>query len=307
MAGAQLIEALARIPADAEAASEFRYRNPVIERDALYVAVSQSGETADTLAAVQEVKRKGGRVLGVVNVVGSSIARECEGIYLHAGPEVSVASTKAFTSMLVAFALLALYLGRVRDLGASDGARIVAGLQALPERIARVLRDEPAARAVAEAHAGRSSMFFIGRRGGYPIALEGAQKLKEVSYVHAEAYQASELKHGPLALVSPEFPVVAIVPDDDLFEKNVSSVRQVRARRGPVIGVVQERGLAAQAAAVAAGEPLFDDVLVVPGGEPELDPVLLTIPVQLLAYHAAVALGRDVDQPRNLAKSVTVE
>jgi glucosamine--fructose-6-phosphate aminotransferase (isomerizing) len=150
-------------------------------------------------------------------------------------------------------------------------------------------------------------MFFIGRRGGYPIALEGAQKLKEVSYVHAEAYQASELKHGPLALVSPDFPVVAIVPDDDLFDKNVSSVRQVRARRGPVIGVVQERGLAAQAAAVAAGEPLFDDVLVVPRGEPELDPVLLTIPVQLLAYHAAVALGRDVDQPRNLAKSVTVE
>jgi glucosamine--fructose-6-phosphate aminotransferase (isomerizing) len=307
MAGAQLIEGLARIPADAEAASEFRYRNPVIERDALYVAVSQSGETADTLAAVQEVRRKGGRVLGVVNVVGSSIARECEGIYLHAGPEVSVASTKAFTSMLVAFALLALHLGRVRDLGASDGARIVAGLQALPERIERVLEDEPAARAVADANAGRSSMFFIGRRGGYPIALEGAQKLKEVSYVHAEAYQASELKHGPLALVSPDFPVVAIVPDDDLFDKNVSSVRQVRARRGPVIGVVQERGLAAQAAAVAAGEPLFDDVLVVPRGEPELDPVLLTIPVQLLAYHAAVALGRDVDQPRNLAKSVTVE
>jgi glucosamine--fructose-6-phosphate aminotransferase (isomerizing) len=307
LAGAHLIESLARIPADAEPASEFRYRDPVIERDVLYIAISQSGETLDTLMAVQEIKRRGGRVLGVVNVVGSTIARECEGVYLHAGPEISVASTKVFTSMLASFALLALYLGRVRDLGPSDGARIVAGLRALPGQVEAVLAGEDAVRAVAERCAEHASAFFIGRHRGYPVALEGAQKLKEVSYVHAEAYPASELKHGPLALVAPDLPVVAILPDDPLLEKNLSSVQQIRARRGPLIAITQPRGVAAHEAAAAAGEGLFDEVLVVPACEPELAPVLLTIPLQLLAYHAAVALGRDADQPRNLAKSVTVE
>ena len=301
LAGAQLIEDIARIPADAEPAAEFRYRNPVIEQDTLYVAISQSGETADTLAAVQEVNRRGGRTLALVNVVGSTIARECDGIYLHAGPEVSVASTKAFTSMLVCLGLLALHLGRVRDLGPADGARLIAGLRDLPAKVERVLEQEDEIAGIAERYADRSSLFFVGRHRGYPIALEGAQKLKEISYIHAEAYQASELKHGPLALVSPEFPVVAIVPDDHVWEKNLSTVQQVRARRGPVIGVVQD---GRERAALAE---ILDELIVVPASEPELAPVLLSVPLQLLAYHAAVALGRDVDQPRNLAKSVTVE
>ena len=305
IAGAQMIESLARIPADAEPASEFRYRNPLIESDVLYVAISQSGETIDTLAAVQEVKRKGGRVLAVVNVVGSTIAREADGIYLHAGPEVSVASTKVFTSMLVSFALLGIHLGRVRDLAPLEGARLLKGLQRIPADIETVLKQESAIATIAQKYAHVPSMFFIGRGNGYPVALEGAQKLKEISYIHAEAYPASELKHGPLALVSAEFPVVAIVPDGPMLEKNISSVQQVRARKGPIIGIVQSAGLAAHAAAGPDG--LFDDLIEVPTNEPELDPIVWTVALQLFAYHAAVVLGRDVDQPRNLAKSVTVE
>ena len=307
LAGAQMIETLTRIPCDAEPASEFRYRNPVVERDVLYIAVSQGGETADTLAAMQEVRRKGGRVLAVVNVVGSTIAREADGIYLHAGPEVSVASTKVFTSMLVSFALLGVHLGRVRDLGPADGNRLITALRALPDAIRSVLAQEDTIAGIAARYAHAHSMFFIGRNTGFPIALEGAQKLKEISYIHAEAYPAGELKHGPLALVSPDFPVVAIVPDDALVEKNLSSVLQVRARSGPVIGVGQGSAGRAQENAVATGQPLFDDLIVVPSVAPELDVVLWTVPLQLFAYHAALALSRDVDQPRNLAKSVTVE
>lgn len=297
MLGAGMLESMTRIPSDAESASEFRYRNPVIERDVLYIAVSQSGETIDTLMAVQEVKRKGGRVLGIVNVVGSTIARECDGIYLHAGPEVSVASTKVFTSTAVAFALLGLYLGRIRDLGPADGKRIIEGLKALPGKLEEALATEEQMAQIAKKYAHTSSMFYIGRGLGYPIALEGAQKLKEVSYVHAEAYQASELKHGPIALVSPDFPTVVVLPDDHLAEKNISSIQQVRARKGPVIAVVQR----------AITEGLADDLVLVPKSEPELDPIILNLPLQLFAYHAALELGRDVDQPRNLAKSVTVE
>ncbi|HET6775360.1 MAG TPA: glutamine--fructose-6-phosphate transaminase (isomerizing) [Acidimicrobiales bacterium] len=302
MAGALLIEDLSRIPADAETASEFRYRNAVIDPHTLYVAVSQSGETFDTLAAVQEIKRKGGSVIGVVNAPGSTIAGECgSGVYIHAGTEVSVASTKSFTSTVVTFALLALHLGRVRDLGAGDGARLIAGLEALPGHITSVLGSEPHVAAVArDLVTPAVSMFFVGRVGGYAVALEGAQKLKEVSYIHAEAYPAAELKHGPLALISPEVPTVVVLPDDHLLEKNLGSVEEIRARRGPVIGITD-------AAEVADDDDRFAAVLRVPRGEPELAPVLLGIPLQLLAYHAAVALGRDVDHPRNLAKSVTVE
>ncbi|ROR46025.1 glutamine--fructose-6-phosphate transaminase (isomerizing) [Kitasatospora cineracea] len=296
--GAQLIEELARIPAHSEPASEFRYRNPVIEADTLYVAVSQSGETYDTLAAVQEVKRKGGRVLGVVNTVGSAIARECDGgIYLHAGPEISVASTKAFTSTVVAFALLALHFGRVHDLSPADGRRIVAGLKALPDQIREVLGQQAEIEKLAAAYADSQGMMFIGRVRGYPVAREGAQKLKEISYVHAEAYPASELKHGPLALISPELPTVALVPDDELLDKNLTALGEIKAREGRVLAVAHR----------PVGAKLADHCLVVPKSEPELDPLLLNIPLQLLAYHAAVALGRDVDKPRNLAKSVTVE
>ena len=300
LAGAHVIESLTRVPADAEPASEFRYRNPVVENEVLYVAVSQSGETADTLAAVREIRRKGGRVLGVVNAVGSTIARECEGgIYIHAGPEVSVCSTKSFTCTLLAFALLAVHLGRIRDLSPARGKRLVQALERLPGQIAEVLAGADAVRAVAEKYASRTNAFFLGRAGGFPVALEGAQKLKEVSYIHAEAYPASELKHGPLALISPETPTIMVLPQDDLYEKSLSSLEEIRARRGPVIALTHPgddrlRGK-------------VDDVILVPPTEPELNPVLMTVPLQLLAYHAAVALGRDVDQPRNLAKSVTVE
>ena len=297
IAGAQMIENMARIPSDAESASEFRYRNPVIEPDVLYVAVSQSGETADTLAAVMEIKRKGGQVLAIVNVVGSTIARECDGIYMHAGPEVSVASTKVFTSMLVSFALLGLHLGRVRDLSPADGRRILDGLKALPDAVRTTLETESQIKVIAEKYKDYSSMFFIGRNTGYPIALEGALKLKEISYIHAEAYAASELKHGPIALISETFPTVVVLADDELFEKNVSSIQQVRARKGPVIAVTQRP--------LPVG--LADDVILVPRVTAELDPIVLNVPLQILAYHCAVALGRDVDQPRNLAKSVTVE
>jgi glutamine---fructose-6-phosphate transaminase (isomerizing) len=297
LAGAQMIEALARIPADAESASEFRYRNPVVERDVLYVAVSQSGETADTLAAVHEIKRKGGQVMAVVNVVGSTIARECDGIYMHAGPEVSVASTKVVTSMMVSFALLALHLGRVRDLGPADGKRLVAGLRALPDAVRKVLDLESEIAAVAHKYAHVPSMFFLGRNTGFPIALEGALKLKEISYIHAEAYAASELKHGPIALISESFPTVVVLLDDELFEKNLSSIQQVRARKGPVVAITQR----------VVDPALADHVVLIPTVTPELDPIVANVALQLFAYHAAVALGRDVDQPRNLAKSVTVE
>ncbi|MER8105518.1 glutamine--fructose-6-phosphate transaminase (isomerizing) [Kitasatospora sp. NPDC094016] len=296
--GAQLIEELSRIPAHSEPASEFRYRNPVIEADTLYIAVSQSGETYDTLAAVQEIKRKGGRVLGVVNTVGSAIARECDGgMYLHAGPEISVASTKAFTSTVVAFALLALHFGRIHDLSPADGRRIVAALKALPDQIREVLAQTEAIAELAAEYAGSAGMMFIGRVRGYPVAREGAQKLKEISYVHAEAYPASELKHGPLALISPELPTIALVPDDELLDKNLTTLGEIKARSGRVIAIAHRR----------PEDKLADHCVLVPKSEPELDPLLLNIPLQLLAYHAAVALDRDVDKPRNLAKSVTVE
>ena len=296
--GAQLIEELARIPADAEPASEFRYRNPVVEADTLYVAVSQSGETHDTLAAVRELKRKGGRVIGVVNAVGSAIARECEGgVYLHAGPEISVTSTKTFTATCVVFSLLALHLGRIHDLSPADGGRIVAGLHALGGQVSQILAEEEHIADIAKQFTGYPGMFFVGRVRGWPIAREGAQKLKEVSYLHAEAYPASELKHGPLALVGPDLPTVAVVPDDELRDKNISTLGEIKARRGRILvvghGTLDPR--------------LADDMVQVPKNEPELDPILLSVPLQLLAYHAAVALGNDVDKPRNLAKSVTVE
>jgi glutamine---fructose-6-phosphate transaminase (isomerizing) len=297
--GAQFIEEVARIPADAEPASEFRYRNPVVERDTLYVAVSQSGETLDTLVAVQELKRKGGRVIGLVNVVGSSIARAVDGgIYLHAGPEVSVASTKALTNMAVGFAMLGIHLGRIRDVSPADGRRLIDGLKKLPEQIAAIVAQEQALAETAKRLAQHESMFFVGRTRGFPVAREGAQKFKEISYRHAEAYQTSELKHGPLALISPDVPTVAITPDDELLDRNIGALQEIAARSGPLYVVTHPR---VEIPDLAAAE------IVVPKNEPELDPILLTIPLQLLAYHASVALGHDVDKPRNLAKSVTVE
>ncbi|GAA4824845.1 glutamine--fructose-6-phosphate transaminase (isomerizing) [Actinomycetospora corticicola] len=296
--GAALVEELARVPADAEQASEFRYRNPLVDPDTLYVAVSQSGETIDTLAAVEELQRKGGRVVGCVNVIGSAIARQCgAGMFIHAGPEVSVASTKAFSSMTTSFALLALLLGRVRDLSAAHGTRLVEGLRRLPDAVAEALTVEDEIAAVARRYADARSMFFLGRVRGSAVAREGAQKLKEISYVHAEAYAASELKHGPLALVDATMPCVIVVPDDELVSKNISTIEQVKARGGPVIAVTN----------ADLPEGLADAVIRVPSVEPELDPILLGVPLQLFAYHCAAVLGRDIDKPRNLAKSVTVE
>ncbi|MEO7449098.1 MAG: glutamine--fructose-6-phosphate transaminase (isomerizing), partial [Humibacillus sp.] len=297
--GALLIEELARIPARAEAASEFRYRNPIIEPDTLYIAVSQSGETADTAFAVREVKRKGGQVVGLVNVVGSTIARECDGgIYLHAGPEISVASTKALTHMAIGFALLALLLGRVRDLSVADGQRIIAGLERLPDDIAAVIADEEHIATLARGLSAAESLFFIGRVRGFPVAREGAQKFKEVTYRHAEAYQTSELKHGPLALIEPDRPTVAVIPDDELTDRNLAAAEQVIARGGRVVAVTHP---GVDLGSVAA------ERITVPHNEVELDPIVLMVPMQLLAYHAAAARGLDIDKPRNLAKSVTVE
>jgi glutamine---fructose-6-phosphate transaminase (isomerizing) len=297
--GASMIEELARVPADAEPASEFRYRNPIVEPDTLYVAVSQSGETADTAFAVQEVKRKGGRIVGLVNVVGSTIARECDGgIYLHAGPEVAVASTKALTHMGIGFALLALCLARVRDLSIADGQRVIAGLRKVPAQIEQILEDEEHIAAVARGLADAESLFFIGRVRGFPVAREGAQKFKEISYRHAEAYQTSELKHGPLALICEDLPTVAILPADELTDRNIAAMQQIVARKGPLVAVTHP--------GVDTGE-LEVPRIEVPKNERELDPILLTVPLQLMAYHAALALGHDIDKPRNLAKSVTVE
>jgi glutamine---fructose-6-phosphate transaminase (isomerizing) len=296
--GAVLVEELARIPSDAEPASEFRYRNPVVDPDTLYVAVSQSGETLDTLMAVQELRRKGGQVIGAVNVVGSAIGRECgTGVFLHAGPEIAVASTKALTNMAASFAMLALLLGRVRDLSAASGQRVVTGLRALPGQMEAILADEEQIAEIARRFAAAEHMFFIGRVRGWPVAREGAQKLKEISYVHAEAYQAAELKHGPLALINASMPSVVVVPDDDLLSKNISTIEQIKARGGPVIAVTSAELPAS----------LADGVIRIPRGEPELEPLLLNVPLQMLAYHIAAKLGRDIDKPRNLAKSVTVE
>jgi glucosamine--fructose-6-phosphate aminotransferase (isomerizing) len=298
LTGAHLIERIARIPADAEPASEFRYRDPIIAADTLYIAVSQSGETLDTLRAVQEIRRKGGVVFGVVNVVASSIARECgSGIYLHAGPEISVTSTKGFTSTVSAFALLALHLGRIRDLGEGAGNRLIGSLEALPAAIETALATEEQVMEVARRFRDITSAFFVGRVRGFPIACEGAQKLKEVSYIHAEAYPASELKHGPLALICPELPTFVIIPDDELFDKNVATIREIQSRGGPVIAIGHRPSLL----------DLTDAAIVVPKLEPEIDPIVLNIPLQLLAYHAALLRGVNIDQPRNLAKSVTVE
>ena len=295
--GARTIERLSRIPCDAESAAEFRYRNPVIEDDTLYVAVSQSGETFDTLAAVEEIKRKGGAVVGVINVVGSTIARACgRGIYLHAGPEVAVVSTKTFMSTLVAFVLLALHLGRMKDVSAAAGRRLIDALEKLPDQLAAAIANEDRIAALAQKYAHFANAYFVGRNEGFALAMEGALKLKEVSYLHAEAYPASELKHGPLALISPETLTVAIVPSDDLVEKNVGTIEEIRARRGPVLALCHE-----------TLPVTVDDAIVMPRLHELLDPLLMLVPLQQFAYHIALARGCDVDQPRNLAKSVTVE
>ncbi len=296
--GGSIIEQLARVPCDAEPAAEFRYRNPIIERDTLYFAVSQSGETYDTLAAVEEIKRKGGTVLGVVNSVGSSIARACgAGVYLHAGAEVAVVSTKTFVATVVVFTLIGLMLGRTRDLSHGEGARLIAALQQLGGLVRDLLGREDEFQRMGESLAQYDNAYFIGRGTGYCLAMEGALKLKEISYIHAEAYPASELKHGPLALISPTTPTVVLVPDDDQCSKNLGSIEEIRARRGPVYAVTQVDELPGDA----------DLRIRVPSCHELLTPIVMLVPLQFIAYHAALARGCEVDRPRNLAKSVTVE
>ncbi|MBQ3748614.1 MAG: glutamine--fructose-6-phosphate transaminase (isomerizing), partial [Kiritimatiellae bacterium] len=300
MVGKYLFEKLADIPTAPEQAAEFRYSNPIVGPNDWVMALSQSGETADTLAAVRESIRKGALVSGLCNVVGSTIAREAgRGVYLHAGPEISVASTKAFTAQVTALLMTALKLGRTRRLSFEDGDRLVKEISRLPELVKKVLEGNEAIAKVAEKYAKADDMFFIGRGMLHPVALEGALKIKEVAYVHAEGYQAAELKHGPIALLSEKTPVVALLADIPGKEKTLGNVQECRARMAPVVGVVTEGDKAAAAAVT--------DALVIPKTCAELSPIVTVVVLQLFAYHVARLRGCEIDQPRNLAKSVTVE
>ena len=298
--GARIVETWARIPSRAEDASELRSANPIVDRDTLYVAVSQSGETADTLAAVREIQMKGGRAIGIVNGVGSTLARLCgSGIYVHAGPEYSVAATKSWSAQIVCCALLALAVGRSRYLSLGEGRGVVEELEALPGKIEQALALKPRTDELARRWKGAKSTLFLGRGVLYPTALEGALKLKEISYVHAEGFAGGALKHGPLALVSPEIPTFALLADGETFDRTLSNMSEVRARKGPVIAVSNRDDPRLADAA--------DEVLLVPPSLEVLSPVLAAVPLQLYARAVAAELHRDVDRPRNLAKSVTTE
>ena len=298
--GEMYIEELARIRCETEYASEFRYRNPIVTDRTLCTVISQSGETADTLAAMREAKRRGAKTLGLVNVVGSTIAREDDGgIYLHAGPEIGVASTKAFTSQVIALALLTLKLARLRTLSVIKGKEIATAMMALPDQVQSILDRAPEIEKIAERFKDATNFLYLGRGYNFPVALEGALKLKEISYIHAEGYPAAEMKHGPIALIDSEMPVVFVAPHDAVFDKVVSNIQEVKARGGQVICITSqdEPGL----------QGLIDHEIRVPQTVDMLYPILTVIPLQLLAYYIAVKRGQNVDQPRNLAKSVTVE
>jgi glucosamine--fructose-6-phosphate aminotransferase (isomerizing) len=304
LVGKYLIEALAKVPVEVDYGSEYRYRNPIVAGRELAIVITQSGETADTLAALREARRKGASSVAICNVVGSMATREAEGtVYTHAGPEIGVASTKAFTSQLVALQLLALYLAQARGtLTPAEIRRHIGELLQMPQILEQALRASAATEKVAERFYNRTDFLFLGRGINYPIALEGALKLKEISYIHAEGYPAGEMKHGPIALIDERMPVVALAPDDHVFEKMIGNVQEAKARGGSVIAVTTS-GDARMAAVLGAG----DVVLPMPATTPLLTPIVMTIPLQLLAYYIAVRRGCDVDQPRNLAKSVTVE
>lgn len=298
--GEYIFEELARIPCEVEYASEFRYRNPVVDESTLVIAVSQSGETADTLAAVREAKRRGGRALGLVNVVGSSIAREVQGgLYLRAGPEIGVASTKAFSCQVAALAMVALRMARLRDLSLLQGRQFIQALTALPEQIRHVLARAADVEKLADRFVDAHNALYLGRGVNFPVALEGALKLKEISYIHAEGYPAAEMKHGPIALIDENMPVVFIAPRDGVYGKIVSNVEEVKARGGRVIAICTEGDCE-----IAR---LADAVFTIPATHDLLTPILASVPLQLFAYYVAVRRGCNVDQPRNLAKSVTVE
>ncbi len=301
MVGEYLIEQLANIPTEVEYASEFRHRNTPMTNDTLVFAISQSGETADTLGALRESRRKGHRTLGICNNVASTIARESDGgVYMHAGPEIGVAATKSFTSQIVVLTLIGLLLGRMRFLSTADASRIIGALEALPAQIQEVLKLSDEVKAIAKKHADVGGMLFFGRQFNFPIALEGALKMKEITYLFAEGHPSAELKHGIIALVRPDLPSIFIAPGDPVFSKNLNNMEQVKARKGPIIAITS--GTGAKQLKGIAGE-----IITLPDAPECLMPILTVIPLQLLAYHLAVELGRDVDKPRNLAKSVTVE
>jgi glucosamine--fructose-6-phosphate aminotransferase (isomerizing) len=300
LVGEYLIEELAHIPVEVEFAHEFCYRNAPLERGTVLLVISQSGETADTLAALREAKRRGHRALAIVNVVGSTVARESDGgIYMHAGPEIGVASTKAFLATLTVLSLLAVHLGRMRMLSAPRALEILRALEAAPLQIDALLAQSGEIKRLAHKYAKADDFFFLGRGYTFPIALEGALKLKEISYIHAEGYSAAEMKHGPIALIDPGTPTVFLVPNDSMYEKTMANLAMIRARKGPIIALATEGN--EQIKAVA------DDVIFLPKALEPIYPILATVPLQLFAYHIAVARGCDVDKPRNLAKSVTVE
>ena len=301
MVGEYVIEALATLPVEVEFASEFRHRNTPMIENTLVFAISQSGETADTLGALRESRRKGYRTLGICNNVASTIGRESDGgVYMHAGPEIGVAATKSFTSQLAILTLVGLILGRMRNLSATEGSRIIEALGKLPKQIEDTLKLSDQIEAIAKKYAGVNGFLFFGRQFNYPIALEGALKMKEITYLFAEGHPSAELKHGIIALVRPDLPSIFIAPDDAVFSKNVNNIEQVKARKGPIIAVTSGNG-GKQLKKLAA------DIIEVPSTIDCVSPIISVIPLQLLAYHLAVELGRDVDKPRNLAKSVTVE
>jgi glutamine---fructose-6-phosphate transaminase (isomerizing) len=298
--GRYVFEALTDLTVEVELASEFRYRKLNLRQNTVVLAISQSGETADTLAALREAKRKGALVLGLVNVVGSSIARETHaGIYCHAGLEVGVASTKSFTSQVTLLILMALLIGRSRDLSYEEGTSLIRGLERVPDQMREILTQSDMIRKLAEKYVQAQHFLYIGRKYQYPIALEGALKLKEIAYIHAEGYAAGEMKHGPIALIDPAFPTMAIVPEDGSYEKIASNIQEIRARDGRIVAVTTTGN-------TKLGS-LVDDVILIPPNVDPLMPLLTVVPLQLFAYHCAVLRGCDVDKPRNLAKSVTVE
>jgi glucosamine--fructose-6-phosphate aminotransferase (isomerizing) len=298
--GRYIFEKLTEIDVEVELASEFRYRKLNFPPNTFIVAMSQSGETADTLAAMREAKRKGARLIGIVNVVGSSISRETEaGVYNHAGPEIGVASTKIFISQLTILTLMALLLGRHQNLSLTEGVEALRAIEALPDQVNAILSQANHIQSIAEKYYQQSNWLFLGRKYGYPIAMEGALKLKEISYIHAEGYAAGEMKHGPIALINPDMPTVAITPKDSMYDKMINNIQEVKSRRGPVIAIATEGD--------DTIKDMVDDIIEIPKTIDILNPILSVVPCQLLAYYCANLLNRDIDKPRNLAKSVTVE